>query len=85
MSSFPINLAWLTLGAKEHLARLEAASGGLRARLMSPLPGDAALPPHSAPAGASTVAGGLLPPSGVFASSSTFVRELSHGGAWFLW
>jgi hypothetical protein len=47
MSSFQLNLASLTLGAKEHLARLDASAGGtFQARLQSPLAAaGAAVPP----------------------------------------
>ncbi len=58
MSSFQLNLSTLTLGAKERLACLDAAGGALRARLLSPAPGDA--PPHlvgsSSPSGAAGAA-----------------------------
>jgi len=36
MSSFQLNLSSLTLGAKDRLARLDAAGGALKARLLSP-------------------------------------------------
>jgi hypothetical protein len=49
MSSFQLNLASLTLGAKEHLARLDASAGGaFRARLQSPL-ATASAAAHSQP------------------------------------
>jgi hypothetical protein len=37
--SFQLNLSSLALGAKNRLSRLEASSGALRSRLLSPLPG----------------------------------------------
>jgi hypothetical protein len=45
MSSFQLYLSDLTLGAKERLARLDAAGGALWARLLSPMPGDGAAIP----------------------------------------
>jgi hypothetical protein len=36
MSSFQLNISALTLGAKDRLARLDAAGGALKARLLSP-------------------------------------------------
>jgi hypothetical protein len=49
VSSFQLNLASLTLGAKEHLARLDASAGGaFRARLQSPL-ATASVAAHSQP------------------------------------
>jgi hypothetical protein len=67
MSSFQLNLAFLTLSAKERLARLEASSGALHARLLSP---DAGAPLRPALAVGSSLEGSSPPSLGSSPSPS---------------